>query len=642
MRRAIAAMCVLLLSCISTRAAEPTLQAFAELPLMETPQISPDGTRYAALLSGGGRQMLAVMAFAGGTPVSVEMTDSIELRHWQWVNDEWLIMTIAVTRPVAGAPWRVTRVYGVRAKDAKIFSLARDEDAQSSAVLWIAKDGTPRILLGVQQALDPDEEKYYTEVFEVNVTNGKRISRVRPRTGVMDWYADADGTVRLGIGYRDLSRRIQVWYREKAGDVLHTIDSASVRKGEELNPIPALFLADPGKALAFSDHTGFNALYRLDLETQTLGEEVFSVPGYDIGALVTDPTGKELLGVKYSDTRPRMQWLDPVMSKAQRDLDSAVGPNRHAHIVSMSRDQRRLMVQASSASDPGSFYLMDLDKSSLREVARIRPRLSGAQLGAVRSLRYKARDGLEIEAVLTLPPGREARALPLIVMPHGGPQSRDEETFDYWSQYLATQGYAVIQPNFRGSTGYGNEFYARGDGQWGLAMQDDLLDAIDHLAAEGIADVNRVCVVGGSYGGYAAMRAAQRDGGRYRCAASFAGVSDLVASLQEDDSLLEGFRRDDLKRKAPDPKAVSPINGVEQIAIPLLLVHGKKDMTVSYTQSATMAAKLAKAGKSVRHVELPEADHHLSRSADRLTFLQELTAFLKQHNPPDSAPGRTN
>jgi dipeptidyl aminopeptidase/acylaminoacyl peptidase len=252
----------------------------------------------------------------------------------------------------------------------------------------------------------------------------------------------------------------------------------------------------------------------------------------------------------------------------------------------------------------------------------------------VRTIRYKARDGLEIPAVLTLPAGLEARALPVVVMPHGGPFARDSETWDWWAQFLADRGYAVVQPNYRGSAGYGTAFAEKGQGQWGLAMQDDLNDALAFLVRAGIADPKRAAMVGASYGGYAAMRAAQRDGALYRCAVAFAGVSDLPALLRYDSRFLNTGRGIDwLRKQAPDLRAVSPINFPGQFSIPILLVHGKKDQRVPVKQSRELAEKLSKAGKSVKYVEQPQGDQYVSREADRLQFLTELEAFLKAHNP---------
>ena len=301
----------------------------------------------------------------------------------------------------------------------------------------------------------------------------------------------------------------------------------------------------------------------------------------------------------------------------------------------MSRDRRRLIVYAASGADPGIYYLLDLDKRSMDLLSETQPALQGVKLGQVSSFRYKARDGLEIEAVLTLPPGLPSKGLPVIMMPHGGPAARDEEAWDWWAQYLAHMGYAVVQPNYRGSTGYGREFQQKAAGQWGLAMQDDLLDAIDHLAGLGTVDPKRACIVGGSYGGYAALRGAQRDGARYRCAVSYAGVSDLNGMLLYDSGFLNGGSSSDYwQETAPDLRQVSPLNWPAQFTIPVLLMHGRQDLRVPVKQSRAMAEKLQKAGKRVRYVEQPQADHHFSREEDRLQFLEEMTTFLREHNPP--------
>ena len=219
-------------------------------------------------------------------------------------------------------------------------------------------------------------------------------------------------------------------------------------------------------------------------------------------------------------------------------------------------------------------------------------------------------------------------------MPHGGPFARDSESWDWWTQFLADRGYAVIQPNYRGSSGYGTAFARRGEGQWGLAMQDDLNDAVTELARLGIADPKRVCMVGASYGGYAAVRAAQRDGARYRCAVSYAGVSDLNRMMKHTRNYLHsGARSDWLREQAPDLKGVSPLNFPEEFTIPVLLVHGEKDAVVPPVHSRLLADRLKKAGKDVTYIRQPEADHHFSRGEDRLEFLKAMEAFLAKHNP---------
>jgi dipeptidyl aminopeptidase/acylaminoacyl peptidase len=223
-----------------------------------------------------------------------------------------------------------------------------------------------------------------------------------------------------------------------------------------------------------------------------------------------------------------------------------------------------------------------------------------------------------------------------VMLPHGGPWGHDALEYDYWAQFIASRGYVVIQPNFRGSTGYGTAFLRKGEGQMGLAMQDDISDGLAWAVKQGLADPKRACIVGASYGGYAAMWGVAKDPDLYRCAVSIAGVANLRREVNDFGNYLMGSKyRDDWQRMTPDFAAVSPINAVDRIKAPLLLIHGKQDITVDVNQSISMAAKLRGAGKSVELVILPEADHSFTREADRLTLLTTLDSFLLKHNPAD-------
>ncbi len=264
------------------------------------------------------------------------------------------------------------------------------------------------------------------------------------------------------------------------------------------------------------------------------------------------------------------------------------------------------------------------------------PTLKDMSLNPVTTVRYKARDGKQIEAVLTLPRLKQARALPLIVLPHGGPWARDEEGFDRWAQPLAELGYAVIQPNYRGSSGYGQAWESAADGNWGAAMQDDLLDAITYLSARGIADSGRVCIMGWSYGGYAASRAAQRDGKHYRCAISGAGVHDLPDMVAFDRDYLGEFGAKYIGAAGRLPE-ISPARHAKQFSIPILIVHGREDKRVPVSQSRNLVKALKSAGKvegrDFIYVEQPKNTHHFPFEADEVQFIEAVRDFLAKHNP---------
>lgn len=613
------------------------IEAFAELPFMEQPELSPDGTRVAARIARDGQQLLMIAAIAAAPNRLHALTfGENDLNWWRWVNDEWLIAGLGGETDVEGMPWSISRVASIKADGSKINLLARNTAAQNADdVIWVARDGSPRILLSYQTSIYGSDPGFWPRVDEVDVTTGKLRNIVPSRPYVMSWYADAAGTVRMGVGYADAIRTFKLLYRPDGRSSFRVVDRANRRRNESM-VVPMLFTAEPGKAIASDDHEGTDALYEYDLNRLELGAKIFAAPGFDIGSVERDAAGTGLAGVHFTADGPGVHWFDPDLAKVQANIDKAVG-NLRARIVSTSRDHSRMIVHVGSADQPGAYYYYDTSIGTMSVLSKISSRF-GIHLSPVKTIRYKARDGLDIAAVLTLPKDRNPKNLPLILLPHGGPFARDSEEWDWWVQFLAYRGYAVLQPNYRGSSGYGTAFAAKGEGQWGLAMQDDLNDAVDWAVKEGIADAGRVCIAGASYGGYAAMRAAQRDGRKYRCAISYAGVSDLSAMVRYDSRFLNSGRgKDWMKAQAPDFAAVSPINFAAQFSTPILLMHGKKDRRVQVSQSREMAEKLKAAGKVAGrdyiYVEQPLADHFFSRQADRLEFLQRMDAFLKEHNP---------
>jgi len=619
----------------STPAAPLPVEAFAQLPFVESPELSPDGTKIAAKVAIAGSQRLVIMARVNGETKSYQVgTGDNDLNWWQWVNDDWLVAGIGAELPVEGDPWYIRRAIGIKADGTVNHPIGWKIAAQNADdVLWVARDGSPRIKLALQRSIYSNGEGFWPEVYEADISTGKISKHLPSREYVSDWYADATGIVRMGLGYVDRTRTAQLYYRDTAKESFKLVAKANQRADEALRA-PALFLAEPGKALSFDNAEGFRTLRGLDIAGLSFGETLFSVPGYDMGSIISDAAGTGLSGVTYTDTRRRVKWMDPTMLALQDQLDKAVGAARQARIVSWDRARTRYIVEVGAPDRPSAYYTYDPKDGVMQILARTYEKLPNRSLSPVRSLRYKARDGLEVEAVLTVPKGREAKKLPLILMPHGGPFARDLEEWDWIVQFLADRGYAVVQPNYRGSSGYGTAFAEKGEGQWGLAMQDDLNDAVDHLVKEGIADPGRVCIVGASYGGYAAMRGAHRDRGRYRCAVSYAGVSDLGAMMRYDSRFLNsGGRKDWMKEQAPDYKSVSPVNYAAEVSTPILLMHGKKDRRVPVKQSREMAEKLKQAGKPYSYIEQPLGDHFFSREEDRLQFLKEIEAFLGKHNP---------
>lgn len=611
--------------------AERPISEFSSLPVIENPKLSPNGEKLVAEITIGGKQRLLILPAGGqGERIQAGLGD-VTLNWVSWVNDEWLIANVTSMQLVDGEEWPVTRLLAFKSDGTGVHTIAARKAAQEGGdVLWIAKDGSADILLAYQRSILSDKLEFYPQVDRVDVSTGKMKMHVGSRLGVFDWYADPNGVVRVGFGREKEGLRKRLLYRNAEGEAFREV--ANVDSDTELL-VPQVFTAEPDTALTFSSNDGYTAVYKLNLNTMQLGDKVFGVKNYDVDRMYTDSSGLALQGIGYEDKKFRVTWVDKRKKAIQDQLDASL-PGQSPLVVSSDRAQKKHIVLAGGASNPGMYYLYSSDTGTATQIAPRHATIKTANLGPVKTIQYSARDGLKIEAVLTLPKDKPATKLPLVVLPHGGPSARDSESWDWWAQFLADRGYAVIQPNYRGSTGFGNDFYDKGRGQWGLAMQDDVDDARAWAIAQGIADPSRICIAGASYGGYVAMRAAERNPDLYKCAISYAGVSDLAEMVRKDQFFLYGrVRRAWMNSQAPDFGSVSPIKRPENFGIPILLMHGKKDRRVDVRQSREMAEKLKSAGKLFEYFEQPEGDHFFSREEDRLQFLQKMEDFLDRYNP---------
>jgi dipeptidyl aminopeptidase/acylaminoacyl peptidase len=341
--------------------------------------------------------------------------------------------------------------------------------------------------------------------------------------------------------------------------------------------------------------------------------------------------------------------FDPVLDRHIRSIAKAFA-GEAIRLVSVSDDMGRIVLHVSGKNTAGTWQLVDFKTGRATPVADDYPKIPNDMLGSVTMVDYRAQDGLPLQGILTLPPALAPHDLPLIVLPHGGPEARDRVQFDWIARAFAARGYAMFQPNFRGSSWYGQDFRNAGFGQWGRKMQTDISDGVTALAGKGIIDPKRVCIVGASYGGYAALAGVTLQHGFYRCAASYGGVSDPRDMIHEEKS-----RGNDYTQHYADPAmrywlsylgfqtpddpgiaAVSPQEQAKNADAPILLVYGEKDTVVPPKQSTDMAAALKRAGKPVEMVELDAEDHWLSRSATRLQMLKAWVAFVEKNNPPGS------
>jgi dienelactone hydrolase len=617
--------------------AKIAVEDFAKLPFITGPELSPNGKFIAATLSVEGRSVFGVISIfdKASKPTLIGLPEGVSLQSYRWVNDDWLVVTIRGEDLIDTTRASVVRHISVSRDGRNIFRLNKASGGQIDDLVHIPDDGRTEVLLGISDTIYSNVEGFWPSVKSIDVTTGKTKSVVvKGRDPIRDWYADSSGVVRLGIGYSYESNRGKLIYRGDVKSQFQTMDRADYNDDEDLMS-PALFTRDPNKIIIYDNIKGKSGVYEYDVAQKRTTQTIFESEKYPLNQIVSSADGWSVAGIQYTSDRPRVEWLDPALKQMQSEIEAAV-KGRFVQFVSWDKLRQNFIVKVSDTKEPGQYYYYSVETGVMNRLASVREKLTGKQHAEMKEVKYKARDGLEIHAYLTLPVGRSGKNLPLVVYPHGGPWARDYLTFDDTVQFLANRGYAVLQPNFRGSTGYGEKFTDMGEGQWGLSMQDDVTDGVKWLVSQGIVDQKRVCIMGGSYGGYAALTGTVRDPDLYRCAISFAGISDLPGLLRYDRNFL--YFKGQKKAVVGDGAnlvAVSAINSISKIKTPILLIHGKKDLRVPYYQSSSMASALQKAGKPVELVLQPEGDHHLSREEDRLSYFRSIDAFLTKHNPAD-------
>ncbi|HEY1605287.1 MAG TPA: S9 family peptidase [Allosphingosinicella sp.] len=613
-------------------------EAFGELPFIEGPKISSDG-HYVVAVSVIDKKKALVLADLSAPDYglrTIPVPDKIDIVSVRWAGSRRILMSLIVPQRVDGDDFRVERLFMFDMDTKAVTQLGGDRVGGffGGDIVFVDPAGAYILLAAQPTVFDPPA------VLRVDLATGEVKGVVNSRTGVWDWFADAAGVVRAGLGHQNGSTF--VFYRDKPDVDFRKI--ARIRDPKETSAIDVELLfpsatSDKGYAIA-NKATGRYGLYRYDFATDSIGNPIYENPNVDIeqDGVTVSPRTDEIDSVAYVDDRERVFWLDPTMKAVQARLDKAM-PTMVNRILSRDASDHFMVVSSASGSDPGGYYIFDRIKGELRQFARPYAQLDGATLAPVTPVHYAARDGLSIPAYLTLPVGRDSKNLPLIVMPHGGPFARDNGDYDAWAQFLANRGYVVLQPNYRGSTGYGKAYVDAATGEWGRKMQDDLDDGVHWLVAQGVVDPKRVCIMGGSYGGYAAMWAAARNPDIYRCAISIAGISDMGAMLRYDASWMTAKRyyhdwRDRIRgAQNQDLDGISALKHVDEIRIPLLIAHGKDDGRVPDSQSIRLHEALEKAGKPHEFVLYPGEGHGFSKEADSVDFLKRMDAFLARYNP---------
>ena len=613
---------------------------FSQLPFISRPKLSPDGKQIAARVALNGKTLVGIFDPFTGKSRMLDPGAKLELNWFRWAGNNRILISVGEIVPWFDDDAWSTRLIAVDVPTGEQrFIGGKTEGFIGDDVLWVDPEGKTVLLSYRATFFTPPR------VSAIDLATNKARQVQAPRYGVFKWVADTSGVVRAGWQLDRYGWKLL--YRANEGESFRIVAKAAYDADDDdasFDDVMRIYQgSDEGYRIMRSEKTGNDALWRYNFATREQGEMVFEVPGVDIADFDTQDNSADLYAAWFTTDRPRAHWFDPELAKVQEAIDKAVSSavgDRAATIVSYSRDRKRMLVRLGASNDPGRYYLFDQDDGVMQLFAQANEKLKPSQLTATRYTRYKARDGLEIPAYLTLPAGRPASNLPLVIMPHGGPFGiRDDGTYDVEVQFLANRGYVVLQPEYRGSGGYGKAFGDKGQGQWGRAMQDDLDDGMDWLAQQGTIDPKRVCIVGSSYGGYAALWGAIRNPERYRCAASFAGISDLKRQMRFWDNMSGSSSAKSEWRKtvkgedAFDLATVSPIHAVDKLNVPLLLMHGDEDQRVPYSQSKLYAEALAKAGKPHEFITLKDEGHGFSSDANLKLWLDKLDAFLAKYNP---------
>lgn len=597
------------------------LKPWLQFPVMTRARLSRDGRHLAAIGIGGGLPLAYVLDLKTQevtplTPVTRQagerFREGIYPDDVRWVGDGLLIVTMA------GGYSQLLTPDGERVFKLGGYFIAR---------LSPTDDGAERILVGADGALRILNLRTRTEVrYDIGLPNANDL---------LHYALDEQGRLRAATTYKASSwsgeQVIRQWYRvdEKSDWQLLETHADFDAVWEPLRVLPD----GEGIVVRARGDRDVRGIYRYDVARRQLGE---LMAGHASDDVLPPPSldQNSFRQVTTNGLKPRVFWFDADWARLQASVDAAL-PG--ALNLLSGRTDGHVLVASSSDVDPGRWFVLDTQTTRMREVGVSMPGIDPARMRPMQTLRYAARDGLSIPAYLTRPAG-EGPA-PMVVLIHGGPWSRDTWGWDVEVQMLAAEGYAVFQPQFRGSTGFGRAFEAAGYRQWGLAMQDDITDGVQHLIDQGVADPARVAIVGASYGGYAAMWGLVKTPRLYRCGVSFAGISDLVEHLDNhwtDDSTAAS--REIARRLVGDRKTaraaletVSPLHHARRIEAPLLLVHGERDKRVLPAESERMLKAMQRLGKQVEWLPLPESGHGLFYDVDKRRYFGTLLAFLRQH-----------
>ncbi|MFA5057386.1 MAG: S9 family peptidase [Opitutaceae bacterium] len=612
----------------------PPLEDFFRDYTFDEIKVSPDGTKVAALSKWKDHLNLYVIDLKTKRPTQLTGLTIMDVTEVRWIGNDRLIFTGQDDGYSTGG------LFAIDADGKHIRTLADSIRQQGSRGSWVYRStefldyyGKPVDLEG--KSADEilvtcnERDELNPDVYRMNVRTGVKRMLARNPGDVRLWMPDGTGAVRVGFGEK--GREQFLIYRDSANG-----DWREVKRWDFLGgTIRPLAFETANHLIYVSSNLGRDtaAICLLDPATGKIVKELFAHDTYDAEQVILSRADGSLLGFFCNAEKPEVVWTDGRMKNLQALVDQEL-PETRNFFPSRSLDNTWIVISAATDRDPGTFYLLNTRELTMEKLVSRADWLKPSRMAEMKPISYQARDGSTVHGYLTVPPAKEPRHLPLIVNPHGGPWYRDSWGFNPEVQFLASRGYAVLQVNFRGSTGYGRKWLEAGYGQWGLAMQDDITDGVRWAIDQGVADPKRIAIYGASYGGYATMAGLAFTPELYRCGINYVGVTDIELLLRTIPDAWESIRAQlevttgDAKRDRERLRATSPLLNADKIRAPVFFAYGELDDRVDLKHATKLATQLRKHGVPVEWMIRSDEGHGYRRWKNKIRLYQAMEKFL--------------
>lgn len=634
---------------------ELTVEDFIAKPGMISASISPNGKYIASVWNSDDERVVMVYDIDANKMITKFGDNIIRPFSVSWANDNRMLIKLLVPYKTSQVRRDSRNKDDFDIDDYFMFGRLVSTDITGDGLVELMNDersAKRNVNLSRIPHYLPDDKNHILmsskrkeklALFKVNVNSGDSELLITGGRHTIDYLIDENGNVLYRYDYLKIAKVMEIFELTTEGDwnlveEIYFDEDEQSKNDIKLEDLAGLY-QDKLVYRKMNEETGFNELLTVDGDETSV---LVSLPNTDIVGVITDSIDSEIIGYRTLDDVFRAHYFDEKL-QARYDAAEKYFKEENFAFTSVDSEKSRAVVVSSGVNNPFTYHTYDLVKDEMKTLNYAYHSLPRNQLADGVKIQYLSRDNAVINSYITLPPEFDGtRLMPLVVMPHGGPQARDFLRYDKYAQFIATRGYIVIQPNFRGSKGYGKAFAEAGYKQWGGVMQEDLEDVVAYLVGEQLVDPNRVCIVGASYGGYAALMGAVKTPEMYQCAISISGVTHLPEQIEHDMDKFDSEKvRQYILDSIGDPEtdmtmlsAKSPALHADKIKIPILLIHGDEDEVVPIDQTEMMFDVLEDTNNYVRMITLKETGHNtLYYKEDIQDVFEETEAFLSTYLP---------